>query len=111
MACIAVLSYFLTIRAGMDVVVAAETAGEIGMSDVQRILAPGDVHSREDVPLPDREYLPSGLRDVPGVIAVDVRILLPIELFEGPRDARGSGFPRTIGRLQEFESFLLCVRK
>ena len=41
---------------GVRAVVAAEAAREIGVADVDRIFAPGDIHVREHVAVPDRQH-------------------------------------------------------
>jgi hypothetical protein len=46
----------IAVLGGVAAVVAAETAREIGVADIYRILAPGDVHFGEDVAVVDGEH-------------------------------------------------------
>src|SRR5436305_11690800 len=103
---VAVLRDGVAVFRGVAAVVAAEASGKIGVADVHRIPAPGDVHVGENVPIPDGSDLFCGGVHVRDMLRVYGGLaLLVISGERGGYFFRGF-LARFICGLEDFEALL-----
>src|SRR5262245_53658258 len=104
---IAVLRDLPAVAAGVRVVVAPETSGEIGVPDIERILAPRNLHLGEYISRPDLLNLVARFGDLAPPLPIYRRIALPVELRKLRGYPRGRVLTARILRLQHLHGLLL----
>src|SRR5689334_9498135 len=94
-------------RSRVLVVVAAETAGEIGVADVVRIRSPGDAHLWKNVPVVDRKNRQRRAFNccLPG--GVNSRIRPAVVILKGLRYSSSGVGPAGVSRFQQLQALLL----
>src|SRR5437879_1496042 len=80
-ACAAILRDLPAVARHMRFVMAAETAGKIGMADVDRITAPIDLQFRKNVAIVNGQHALAGFLNLGFVLAVSGGMLLLVELL------------------------------
>ena len=95
----------------MAAVVAAETAREIRMPDIVRVLAPGHVHFGKDVAFVDSQYLPCGGVYFRLALRPHGRIAFLVVFRENVRDAPGGIVAVAVIRLQDLHRLLFGKRQ
>ena len=89
MAEITVLADRLLSCSGVAFIMTTEAAGVIGVTEIVRVCAPGDLQIREDISLVQSENLLGAAIYAVAVLAPEIRIFLLVEGRESCGDLRG----------------------